>query len=679
MNKYLIIILLFTGLISCKHELEQPSWSTQWTAPVAYSSLDIHQLKKDSTIQYDTLEDSGLQLVYQQELFNLDLDSLVKIPTIGTTKNVKLDSISFADINIVYPTSLGEIITGLGAGLLLPNGSQAIIPPYQNVFQDVLPIDASDYFEQMILNDGMLSISLYNGLPTDIANVEMILRNTGSFSDILQVSIPLLQTGDTYQENVDLAGETLYGALEVEILNIDMLGTAPNLVNIDYDDALIATINISDIVPFQGTAIFPEQEIFYEDTVVAFDIEDAWLTEALVHNGGVTVLGSSTIQDTIKVNYSIPSATFQGQPFEIFIELPPAPVGGSITEEHFFDFSGYELDLTGKFGDTINTLYTISSGRIDSSGTLTNISLEDSIYFTLLVDVTPSIVKGYLGSDTISGTEQTEFNLFENFQGYFDLEQLTVKLTTENYIGASAIVDLKEIIASTGTEDLSLNGNALNEALFIDPATENLQSSTTPAYPSYSDFILNQNNSNIDELIELKPNQINIEYELQTNPDDNNEAGFLYKGFGLSTDMEISMPLSLIAQDIVLLDTTSLNVDFPDDLNETTFTILVKNGFPLSAKIKLQLLDENFQVLETLEENTFIEAAPLGQNGRVTQSVESQIVFPFNNANNLFDFAKNICFEVSFNSVPNTEFVNIYSDYKMELKLIANHTQNINQ
>ena len=53
MNKYLIIILLFSGLISCKHELEQPSWSTQWTAPVAYSSLDIHQLK-DSTIQYDT-------------------------------------------------------------------------------------------------------------------------------------------------------------------------------------------------------------------------------------------------------------------------------------------------------------------------------------------------------------------------------------------------------------------------------------------------------------------------------------------------------------------------------------------------------------------------------------------------------------------------------------------------
>ena len=205
----------------------------------------------------------------------------------------------------------------------------------------------------------------------------MILRNTGSFSDILQISIPLLQTGDTHQENIDLSGETLYGDLEVEILNIDMVGTTPDLVNIDYDDALIATINISDIVPFEGTAIFPEQEIFYEDTVVSFYIEDAWLTEALVHNGGVTVLGSSTIQDTIKVNYSIPSATFQGQPFEIFIELQlPAPVGGSITEEHFFDFSGYELDLTGKFGDTINTLYTISSGRIDSSGTLTNISLK---------------------------------------------------------------------------------------------------------------------------------------------------------------------------------------------------------------------------------------------------------------------------------------------------------------
>ena len=64
-------------------------------------------------------------------------------------------------------------------------------------------------------------------------------------------------------------------------------------------------------------------------------------------SGGVSVEGNSTIQDTIKIQYSIPSATLNGQPFEIYLELPPAPVGGSISEDKFFDFSGYILDLTG--------------------------------------------------------------------------------------------------------------------------------------------------------------------------------------------------------------------------------------------------------------------------------------------------------------------------------------------
>ena len=53
---------------------------------------------------------------------------------------------------------------------------------------------------------------------------------------------------------------------------------------------------------------------------------------------------------------------------------------------------------------------------------------------------------------------------------------------------------------------------------------------------------LNQSNSNIDELVEIQPDQINIGYELFLNPDSKQQRGFLYKGHGLSADMEISMP-----------------------------------------------------------------------------------------------------------------------------------------
>ena len=505
MYKYLFGLVALTLIGACKHELEQPSWTTQWTAPIAYSNLSIHQIQQDNSISWDTLENNGLQLVYQQELFQLAMDSLLNIPGKSKTKNVKLDSISFSDIQISYPTTLGNIISNMGAMTFLPNGAQAIIPPYPNILADTLPVDASNYFEEMTLNDGILTVSLHNGFPSDLANINMVLRNSGTNSDIIQITLPLLPTGYTHQESVSLIGKTLYGELEVEIINIDMVGTS-NMVIINYEDALIADITIKNIVPFEGIAIFPDQQIFHEDTVVAFDIKNAWLTEALVHSGGVSVLGTSTIQDTIKIEYSIPSATLNGVPFELYIELPPAPVGGSVSQQEFFDFSGYQLDLTGKYGDTVNTIYTNSSGWIDSSGILTHISLEDSIFFTLSVhDIKPAYARGYLGEDTISGNKTTVIDLFNNFQGSFDIEQLQLALSTENHIGASANIQIEEISVSNNLQSINLSGSALDEALNIDPAVENPQSSSLPVYPSYNTLYLNQSNSNIDELIELQP------------------------------------------------------------------------------------------------------------------------------------------------------------------------------
>ena len=62
----------------------------------------------------------------------------------------------------------------------------------------------------------------------------------------------------------------------------------------------------------QGIAIFPSQEIFNEDTVVAFDIGDVRLTRVLVDEGGVEVIGVSTVQDTLKIEYIITGATKDG-------------------------------------------------------------------------------------------------------------------------------------------------------------------------------------------------------------------------------------------------------------------------------------------------------------------------------------------------------------------------------
>ena len=669
MRKYIIFLGLIALFFSCKNELEKPSWNTQLTAPLVHTQLNIQNILPDSTIQLDTLEDNSLMLVYQQELLSFQIDSLVSLTGITSTKNVKLDSIQFDNTLITHQITLGSIINAIPNGnLFFPDGSNSTILPFSNVLTDTLPIDANQYFEVMTLSEGFLDVTITNNLPTDLSNLEIILRNQNAQTNILQMSISLLPTGTSQTESVSLAGQTLDGDLEVEILNVDLVGTA-GPVAINYTDALVAEILIRDIVPLEGIAIFPEQQVFEEDTVVAFDIDDAWLTGAIVAVGSIEAIGVSTIQDTLKVEYTIPSATKNGQMFELYLEIPPAPVGGSVTVTKNFDFSGYHLDLRGKNGDTINTIYTVSRGWIDSSGVLTNISLEDSVYNKITINqIIPEVAWGYLGQDTLQGAQEIALDLFDNFQGSFDLQQVSVGLLTENHLGASGQVQFTKLHGSNQSQTIELSGSALSESFFIASATETAIYNTTP---SQSNILFTESNSNIDELLELQPEQLAIEYEIYLNPDNNQEEGFIYRGQGIETEMQVEIPLSLIAQNIILNDTVDFSVEVPEDLAEATFTLVAENGYPLSANIKLQFLDELGNVVDELSGNNTIQAGTLGENGEIT-STTSTLSLPFNNNSGLLDNSKQLCLEATLNTAPSNQAVKIYSDYTIGLKLIGN-------
>ena len=421
--KYTLSYLFFVFfLFSCRHDFEKPTWATDVSTPIAYTNLSLTNIVNDSIIQFDTLSDNSLKFIYQKEIINYNFDSLIKLKPISTTKNVKLETINFSNTTVTHSITLGNLISSIDFGtILFADGSTAVIPDYSNLLNETFPIDANEYFEEMTFSDGQLDLTIDNGLPTDLTNVIIELRNEGETNNIITMNIPFLPSGESEITTESLAGQTLFGNLEAEIISADIVGTAPVPVTIDYSDALIAKIVIRDIELLEGIAIFPSQEIFDEDTVVAFEIGDVKLKRVLVEEGGVEVVGISTIQDTLKIEYKIPGATLNGQPFEFYFELSPAPEGGSITETKLFDFSGYEIDMTGKYGDTINTIYTESRGWIDSSGVVTHISLEDSVFNTITIkEITPEKAWGYMGKDTVSESEELDFSDFSDFSGQFD-------------------------------------------------------------------------------------------------------------------------------------------------------------------------------------------------------------------------------------------------------------------
>ena len=513
---YSLIILIF---FSCKHDFEKPSWNTDISTPIAYSQLSILKIANDSSIRFDTLGDQRLSFVYLKELINFKADSLIFIDPISTTKNVKLDSINFSNTKVTHSVNMGQLAASIPLGtLLFPDGGQAVIPAYANLLNDTFPIDANAYFETMTFSEGYIDLSIYNGLPTDLSNLVLELRNKDDINTIISMNVPLLSSGQTEIASESLAGKTLFGDLEVEILNADIVGTSPNAVDIDYQDALKAEIIIRDIKVQEGIAIFPTQEIFNEDTVVSFNIGDVKLNKVLVDEGGVEVIGVSTIQDTLKVEYKIPGTTLNGQPFEFYFELPPAPIGGSISVTKFFDFSNYEIDMTGKYYDTINTIYTESRGWIDSSGVITNISLSDSVFNTITIkEIKPKIAWGYLGSDTLKESHSIDFSTFSNISGEIDLTQIDVSLLTQNFIGASANVFIQNFNSQNNQQNINLQSTILETPLYIPAAQENSTYSTLAPTPSSNSLEFNEDNSNIDQIIESKPQTLNLDVDIILN------------------------------------------------------------------------------------------------------------------------------------------------------------------
>ncbi len=140
--------------------------------------------------------------------------------------------------------------------------------------------------------------------------------------------------------------------------------------------------------------------------------------------------------------------------------------------------------------------------------------------------------------------------------------------------------------------------------------------------------------------------------------------------------MQIEIPLSLIAQNIILNDTVDFSVEVPEDLAEATFTLVAENGYPLSANIKLQFLDELGNVVDELSGNSTIQAGTLGENGEITRTT-STLSLPFNNSSGLLDNSKQLCLEVTLNTSPSNQAVKIYSDYTIGLKLIGNFNYTI--
>lgn len=429
-----------------------------------------------------------------------------------------------------------------------------------------------------------------------------------------------------------------------------------------------------------GWTITPGQIVLSNNLQeTTYQLQGAQLRTIIIKSGSVKYTIKSLLHEVTDFVYSIPCAKLNGVPFSINIKVPAAVGSTPGIYSQVFDLSGYNFDLTGINGNKINTLYTSLSAAIDPAGqTITTGPSENLIIENTFYDLIPYYAKGYFGQNTFDiGPSLTNFSLFDRIvDGTVQLEDVNFNLNIENPIGMDSrlyINNLSSINTNSGNT-IDLSNSIIGTPININRAAE----SNGIDYPTYANFPLNTSNSNIKALIENLPDKFGYSMQIITNPMGNISGSndFVYSDKLLKASLNMEIPLSLVANNLTLADTLNLNIsnnNGSQHVHSGNITLFANNGFPFDASLQFYLLNDANVIVDSLfgYTNTIIEA-PIDQNLRVVDKKLTKIVIPISeNKMSLLFNTKKVRLKVKFNTSAKPQYIKIYSDYSMDVKLVG--------
>lgn len=449
------------------------------------------------------------------------------------------------------------------------------------------------------------------------------------------------------------------------------------------------TVRNGYALPF-ATTLNPGQVIpFPSSTSTTYSLPGIELKTVIIKSGFVSFKVKSEIREVTTYVYSIPCATLSGVAFSKPITVPARAGTTPGIYNQTFDLTGYTIDLTGPAGTQINTIYTSLTAQVSGAALDTVlVTPSDSLIIdNTFFDIIPYYAKGYFGNNTYNvGPTTSDFTLFDRIvDGTILLEDVDFNFKLENPIGMDArlfVNNISSINTRTGTT-INLVNSMIGSTININRASE----SGGIVYPTYANFPLNTTNSNIKPMIENLPNKFGYSMQIITNPMGNISGSndFIYSDRLMKASLDMEIPLSLVATNLTLQDTLDLNISQTDgtqNIHEGTITLFANNGFPFDAQVQLYLLNESNAVTDSIfgYANTIVEA-PINAALRVVGKKLTKISIPISESKmDLLYDTKKVVMKVKFNTSAQPQYIKIYSEYSIDIKVIGdfNYTIQIN-
>ncbi|HLP49297.1 MAG TPA: hypothetical protein VK154_00280, partial [Chitinophagales bacterium] len=222
-----------------------------------------------------------------------------------------------------------------------------------------------------------------------------------------------------------------------------------------------------------------------------------------------------------------------------------------------------------------------------------------------------------------------------------------------------------------------LTGNVLGQPLVVNRATD------FPLTPAVSEFTINNSNSNIKELLGILPNQLRYNVDVKTNLNGNTGQyrDFAYLESALKLNLNAEIPLSLIANHLMLKDTfafdlsnTNLNVA---GISDGVINLIANNKYPIEAILTMIMYDENWAPVDTFMIDTRVQPGDMDNTCRVNAHKKTKIpLYVTEERMDNIKRAKNAVVTADFstssnNTLCNGQHLKIYSDYNLDLTFTA--------
>ncbi len=669
-TKHIFFIFSFLCFIySCERDsIKTNNWNPELITPLANVKLTLGDLiPEEGSVVYD--EDNFIRLAYRDDnVFSFSTDSIIDFSNQqGLSEHYDFNELDLDNFNEEIDYTLEQVLTSDPTIQVLAEfaGIQIPFPDEQQISGGVFNILSSELdglgqtdielnqFSEISFITGNLSIGIQNNLPIDIENIEVDLSTGVDDVGLLQFSD--IQIGEIQYLSTNLSGLTIDNNLLVDFVDLTLEEVDPmNEFSITPNTGIKVFFQIENISVSSVTMSFNDQSLTNYQTMIDFELDNG----EQIHNlelmtGKIVYNISSSLNTDLTFNLSIPSATLNGEVFEtqevVFAGIEPS--SGEI------DISGILIDLTTDINQPFNKIPISFSASLNSGSDLITLTNEDfaDLNFSFS-DLSIQYADGYFGDYEIDlGGDLVDIDLqiFEDFDSGLILDDPKFIIRVFNSVGVGASINAGLNAFSPNLETAVFDFNEVIESPnFIGDTVEQV-------------WIYDKNNSTIDDIIALPPQQIEYFGVANLNGTNTGEVNFITSDSKMMLGVEVDFPMSLNIANISLKDTIIIDeLDDAEKIESMSLFMNIDNGFPLDTKLDLVLRDSITNInYDTLEIANF-SSGVIDQDGYLIESFFSENQFDLNH-DQILNFSKSnqLVLDVTLNTEQN-QSIRLYSDYE---------------